>query len=209
MRSQRDGVMQARIGIGLGLLVVGGAGAFEFGHQGADAPDVGAVGAQRGEVGGRAFQYAAEFQDVVAQRGMVGHQLPPWRSNAGAQLVGGIDAGAAPAMQQAARGQALDGFAHGVARHRVLPGQHALGRQPRARRPGAVQQRGFHLTHHRLHAPAGAPAPLCRHRHAVCPRPTIAPPTGPTNLNSRAEAGIMRPNVRRQAAQPQHIRSET
>ncbi|MNT22217.1 hypothetical protein D3C72_1575940 [compost metagenome] len=196
--------MQARVGVGFGLFVIVGARTFELGHQRADAPDVGGIGAQRGEVGGGAFQHPAEFQDVVAQRGVVGHQLPPRRGDAGTQLIGGIDAGAAPAMQQAARSQPLDGLAHGIAGNVILPGEHALRRQPRAGRPGAVEQRGFHPAHDRLHSPARCAVPPCRCRHAFAPRSHAFPRTGPTNLNCRAEAGIMRRNVR-----PQHVRSET
>ncbi len=74
--------MQAGVGVSLGLFVVGQAGAFEFRHQAADAFAFRIVGAQRGEVGGGAFQHAAEFQDVVTQGRMVGHQLAPWRGDA-------------------------------------------------------------------------------------------------------------------------------
>jgi hypothetical protein len=141
-------------------------------RRGADAFQVLVGAAQRGEVGGGAFQHAPEFQDVVAPRGTVGDELGPRRRRARAQLVGHEHPAAGPDVHEAARAQLLDRFAHGVARHRVTLRELALRRQFRVGRKTAVQQCFFQPAYDRSDPPAGLPVP-CDHAFSS---------SGPTSL---------------------------
>ena len=110
--------------------------------------------AQRGEIGGRAFEHAAELEDVVAQRRMIGDQLTPRRRDPGTQLVRHVDARAAPVCSSP-RATSWVACAPYCAPRRIP----AQARAPaRAGRPGAVEQRRLDLAHHHF-----GPAP-CRHR---------------------------------------------
>ena len=141
--------------------------------------------------GGRAFEHAAELEDVVAQRRMIRDQLTPRRRDPGTQLVRHVDARAAPALQQPARDEPLGRLAHRIARHAVFLRKHALRRQARAGRPG----------------PSSSAVSILRITTSVRPRAVIAAivaspcampsaPIGPTNLSCGAVAGIMQRNRR-------------